>query len=368
MALQIYSSPDLAAKLTLAGTEGLTQGLQKGLDTALEAYQRHKQSKDLAAQLRIALGGDPRGLLKTPPSSTSAGSGDPEADALQSAQDQVKNASKMTKALRTYGEHGLGYDKSVLDSMGTSQLMGLLQRETLRGAAEDRQLKLEQAQAQSALYQAHAKMYEAQAADRKREADNAAKFPSLMEELDKATEGSTKPITPGAMIKAYKASGYSPTGNDDNLIRSFKGLMPTEQKGLPIGSTFTAPDGTKYVGMGTSVQPRLATHQPPPEIDRSKYPWLFDSNQDRYLKGLATVSDPAEQDKIQQNRNFFVPVGVQTPAIINWTGIPTPDKEDPNKPPQFKTEEAARRAGHVKGDIILLWDQKSQSLRRYQLD
>lgn len=121
------------------GGQLLGQGIAQAAQGLTAGLERYAARKDATEQLRAQLAGPkPANALaayaEAPESPVDFGNlgtpeGPNEGTGEGDATEREKKVHKLTKALRDIGEHGYGYSRPVVDSMGYNELLGLTRRE-----------------------------------------------------------------------------------------------------------------------------------------------------------------------------------------------------------------------------------------------
>jgi hypothetical protein len=367
MALQIWNNPGIAAQLIAqAGMQG-GQNLMAGLTGAGEGLGsylgKRKAENDRARMLRTALadakdsgdmGTDSSGNVTVDPWGGSSDEGrDPNGDITvdpwgQGSSSGVsgeiagkvhKQESQLASAQRKVLELGYGIHKDKLNTLGRPELEGLLMRHTMQTAAQEAASIQQERAAQAAMYQAHVKAYEAEAAAKAREEANASLFPSFMQKFSAlqepvpgmAPENVPSPLgnaaydamtagSPGlkpdrALLKAMAESGYTPDRNTDNTLAAYSKLVGGggEQKGYPVGTVVTLPDGTKVYGKGVGYAPDLV-QAPKPNAVTARIKEALDL--ERQANALESAGGDAEEVSAMREQALLMKqssVGGQAP-------------------------------------------------------
>lgn len=149
------------------GGQLLGQGIAQAGQALTSGLDRYAARKDATEQLRAQLAGpqvsglatyaEAPGAATTPnglADSMGTPEGPNEGTGEGNATEAEKKVHKLTKALRDIGEHGYGYSRPVVDSMGYNELTGLVRREEkLREQRQDALVKarlIQEAQHQQA--------------------------------------------------------------------------------------------------------------------------------------------------------------------------------------------------------------------------
>jgi hypothetical protein len=355
---------------------------------------KRKADAEQARMLRTALsqdggpqdmGTDGNGDVTVDPWGQGGGA-DAQGMPSEAADKQAKAQSQLASAARKVLEHGHGYSKDQLNTLGLPELAGLMKRNALQAAAEELNLKrraadnadlktqgdIEHNRAMAEYYNTHAGLFKAQEQERKDAAANAARFPAFTEALGKAS--GDKPVTGSHLLEAFKASGYKPTQGDAPLFKELIGR--------------NAPGGIGAVPPGTSLKSThvdkdgnvTATY----EADRPNFPkdwtWVDGGTQAEFETELAKArkggADPKMLDAAVEYRTKAKHVEVINPLMQLFGG----DDLAHDAPPAAQTYGSvaaaqtygsvaeAQQAGKKKGDTIQLFDPVQKKYRPWLME
>lgn len=242
------------------GGQLLGQGIQQAAQGLTAGLERYAARKDATEQMRAQLAGpqvsglatyaEAPGAATTPnglADSMGTPEGPNEGTGEGNATEAEKKVHKLTKALRDIGEHGYGYSRPVVDSMGYNELTGLVRREEkLREQRQDALVKarlIQEAQHQAATEELALKQFGlAQAADKRAAELAAVMLPYHKLQTAGLAQAQEENDAQGKALAAFSRGGtnVSPVSYADWAARSGLQLGGAEP---PVGSTpFTYED------------------------------------------------------------------------------------------------------------------------------
>ena len=261
------------------GGQLLGQGIQQAAQGLTAGLERYAARKDATEQMRAQLAGpqvsglatyaEAPGAATTPnglADSMGTPEGPNEGTGEGNATEAEKKVHKLTKALRDIGEHGYGYSRPVVDSMGYNELTGLVRREEkLREQRQDALVKarlIQEAQHQQAQEDLALKQFGlAQAADKRAQQhmDSLLASEQLRREEDAAEGRALQRFGTPAQVPDPAAVLNSPLGQLQRYAGATREETPQESARAALA---TLPGGRGAKGVLSILAPYAYPKQP----------------------------------------------------------------------------------------------------------
>lgn len=305
---------------------------------------------------------------------------DPQAEELAK---QFSNVKKLKQSYVTQGS-ALGFDKNMLDSMSARELQGFVDGLKMR-AALSRSAELIQRQRSEEETAAGLEGF----ARRYGELLGKKGAPSVEQLQDYYENGTGNDARPEGQVMDPKAALAQALRENPRAARSphLDNLLSALQRGrdyLPLGKTVEVPGQGVMIGTGTG-QPHFAAAASvedasfltdpvsgkrflqqgksvlpsgeDPAIAKPKkqasgnYPWLLVDDPKEFMKGLKTISDPEERDRVLSTRVKVNQAAGKTDfnmALLEMMGVkPKEAGKSKNEEGRFKKGQRAIQGGHT---------------------
>lgn len=261
--------------------EYMAQGISQLGGTLGQVIQLLGQQRDQAEELRTQMGG-PAGQSGTEMNpgqmdlsmfGVPEGPGEGTGEGGATQEDKVASAAKVAKALRTLGEHGYGYDRNMLETMGLPELRGLARRSEMEEMRKEQQTnqQLKLAEVQRVLGQVAAQddaskqrkalgqFWNQLNGARPSRASVTGRVGMDGERIAGADGQPGGPVSMAQVLQALDSSGYSPKPEEvDGFVKVLQGMGGTgpaqiDQVDLPFGHKGVVVRGSKDLKVLTDL-------------------------------------------------------------------------------------------------------------------